>query len=203
MSPLRTYQLATSVAFRKTTDDFGGLSNMAGGYHLCINDIIVPSSEHLYQACKFPSYPKIQLDIISEPSPMKAKWISRRHNILIRKDWDKVKFKVMKWALEVKLSQNWTKFSALLAETENKPIVELTNNDKVWGARLNGDVLTGINALGRLLMEIRENNVYHEKDNQCVEPLEIPDFEFLGVPIGLICNEQYIIENKFCLQEIA
>ena len=49
----RIYQRDQCVVFLKTKEVFGGLSNMAGGYGLRVNGIHIPSSEALYQACRF------------------------------------------------------------------------------------------------------------------------------------------------------
>lgn len=186
---MRIYSISDSIVFKKTKEAFGGLSNMAAGYSVRVNDVIIPTSEHLYQACRFPGHPALQWDIISEKSPMKAKWIGRANIKLTRPDWDKIQFKVMQWAIEVKLSQNWEAFSGLLRSTENKDIVELTHTPKVWGAVKKGEHLEGVNALGRLLMHLRETYVAANNRIYCVEPLDIPQFNFMGIPIGIICDE--------------
>lgn len=195
----RTYPQSESIIFHKTTSEFGGLSNMAGGYNLNINEIIIPSAEHLYQACRFPNHPKIQFDIINEASPMNAKWIGRKHIDLTRKDWDDVRFKIMQWVLEVKLSQNWNTFGKLLEETGNKNIVELTPKSKIWGAVKDGDTLTGVNALGRLLMYTRDKYVKTQDYQRCIQPLVIPDFLLFGHQIEMVCNEDYQDEIRWSL----
>ncbi len=201
MNSNRTYQLADSVVFQKTKEEFGGLSNMAAGYSLNINDVIIPTAEHLYQACRFPHIPELQLAIISEPSPMNAKKLGRQKIDMTRKDWDKIPFKVMKWVLEVKLSQNWESFGKLLRETGDKHIVELAPKNKVWGASKSGNILTGTNALGRLLMQLRETYVKPDNYQACVNPLDIDDFLLLGNPIGLVCNEEYESEIAWSLNK--
>lgn len=183
----RTYYIPESVIFRKTKESFGGLSNMAAGYHIFVNDIIIPSSEHLYQACKFPYHTELQWEIVHEPNPMKAKWISRANDGLVRPDWDNVRFKVMQWAIEIKLSQNSQTFGALLLSTGDKPIVEATPKDKIWGAVKDGDYYVGVNALGRILMQVRETYVKTGQIPSCVNPLDIPNFNFLGHQIERIC----------------
>jgi len=188
---IRTYLLTDSIVFRKTKEEFGGLSNMASGFSIKINDVVIPSAEHLYQACRFPDYPNLQWDIIQQHSPMNAKWVSRANTKLTRSDWDSVRFKIMQWVLEVKLSQNWEKFSCLLLQTEKKPIVEASPKDKVWGAVRDGNCFVGINALGRLLMLVRNEYVYKLKHNRCVQPLAIENFLFLGNKIDMICVDEY------------
>lgn len=193
----RTYNIHEVISFRKTSEAFGDLSNMAPGYGLNINGILLPTAEHLYQACRFPYHPKIQEDIISEPSPMRAKWISRANIAMSRGDWDSVRIKIMRWCLQIKISQNWDKFSALLLETENKPIVEFTRTDKMWGAIKQGDTYVGVNALGRLLMEVREEYVKKGRMPYCVEPPEVKDFFLFSISVDIVCNGAYYEEIEY------
>ena len=75
---IRNYNAKEAIVFRKTTGPFGGLSNMASGYALYINEVIIPSSEHLYQAMRYPTNPEIQFEIINQDNAMKAKMISNK-----------------------------------------------------------------------------------------------------------------------------
>ncbi len=188
-SAIRRYMTSESVLFSKTKEAFGGLSNMAAGYSLFVNELVIPTSEHLYQALRFPDHPQIQWEIINERSPMKAKWIGRSHIDRTRQDWDQIQFKVMQWVLEVKLAQNWDSFSELLRSTGERNIVEITPKPKVWGAVNYGDYLEGVNALGRLLMFLREKYVYTNSRLNCVNPLEINNFSLLGYKIGVLCDD--------------
>lgn len=104
----RIYDPKEVISFRKTTEPFGGLSNMASGYSIFINNVIIPSSEHLYQAMRYPLFPEIQHEIISQDNAMKAKMVSNKYKEKYsRPDWEMIQFKVMRWVLEVKLAQNW------------------------------------------------------------------------------------------------
>lgn len=201
MRNFRTYLMKDAVIFQKTTLDFGGLSNMAAGFSLNVNDIIIPTAEHLYQACRFPQHPHLQWDIISEPNPMKAKWIGKGNIEKTREDWNDVRFAIMKWVLEVKLSQNWETFGSLLRMTGEKPIVELTQKDKVWGAMRQGDNLVGVNALGRLLMYLRENYVMKNDYQRCVFPLEITEFRLCDQQIEMVCNDHFVAEIEWSLSQ--
>ncbi|AMA48759.1 NADAR family protein [Flavobacterium covae] len=187
----RTYKSKEAIVFRKTTEPFGGLSNMASGYSLYINEVIVPSSEHLYQAMRYPTNPEIQYEIISQDNAMKAKMISNKYKAQYsRPDWERIQVKVMRWVLEIKLAQNWAKFSNLLEETQNKSIVEFTTDDKIWGAKsINKEELQGVNALGRLLMELREKYIYDKKRVFCVYPPDISAFLLYNQHIDLICDD--------------
>lgn len=196
---LRVYPKDKSIVFSKTNEKFGGLSNMAPGYPLFINDNILSNSEVLYQAMRFPLFPDIQHEIISQNSPMTAKMISKKYHDKTRQDWELIRVKIMRWCLEIKLCQNWSKFETLLKETENKPIVEYSVKDKFWGAALsdNSDKeLIGMNALGRLLMELREKYIKNDNVIQKIEPVNITGFLLYGHEIGTIYN-QAIYTNDF------
>lgn len=184
----RTYRRQDSITFHKTTEQFGGLSNMAGGYSLFVNGIKILTSEALYQACRFPHLPEVQRLIIAERSPMTAKMKTKPYRDNSRPDWNLVRTKVMRWCLQVKLVQNWDKFSQLLLETGDLPIVEDSWKDDFWGAKPEDEeTLTGINALGRLLMQLREQVKSGEiTDRTLILPLPLPDFLLYGQEISSI-----------------
>ena len=204
IGPQRTYKRSTSVVFRKTNEEFGGLSNMAAGYPIVANGEPIRTSEALYQACRFPDSPEVQRRVIAERSPMAAKMKSKKYRAHTRSDWKRVRIGVMRWCLRVKLAQNWEKFSALLLASGTRPIVEESRRDTFWGARpLDQTTLSGINVLGRLLMELRER-VRHE-DADCllrVEPLDIAKFKLnneLIAPINSrIVRVEHSIEDRGC-----
>jgi putative DNA methylase len=179
---LRTYDRATSVVFLKTKEAFGGLSNMAGGFPLRVNGFRILTSEALYQACRFPHLPYVQKLIIAEASPMTAKMKGKPHRSNSRPDWDAVRVKIMRWCLRVKLIQNFAEFSRLLLATRDRPIVEESRRDDFWGANpVEPNVLVGQNALGRLLMQLREevrNGDWQPASE--VPPLDLPEFLLLG-----------------------
>ena len=185
-SQIRTYAAAECVSFRSTKAKFGGLSNMAGGFPLHVNGILVPSAEALYQACRFPHKPDIQQHIIEQKSPMTAKMVSKPHRGETRPDWMRIRVRVMRWVLRVKLAMHWPEFSGLLLETDDRPIVEDSRRDDFWGALKQDDgTLVGMNVLGRLLMELREELKGPGKEAlRVVAPPSIPDFLLLEQPIG-------------------
>jgi type I restriction enzyme S subunit len=183
---VRTYSRAESVVFLKTDEPFGGLSNMAGGYPIRVNGICILTSEALYQACRFPHLPDVQRMIIGEKSPMTAKMRSKPYRKNSRRDWEQVRVRIMRWCLRMKLANNWSAFSELLLRTGDRPIVEQSRKDDFWGAKAvgDGDTLVGMNVLGRLLMELREQVKEHGRDAFLrVETPGIPDFQLLGRPI--------------------
>ncbi|WP_439879768.1 NADAR family protein [Pontibacter sp. MBLB2868] len=186
----REYNDKEVVWFRKTNEAFGGLSNMCSGYPLVVNGHKILTSEALYQACRFPDLPDVQRQIINEKSPMTAKMKSKPHRTHTRKDWDSVRIAIMRWSLQVKLAQNFIKFGKLLEETYPKQIVEDSRKDRFWGAVReihNDNTLVGVNALGRLLMELRQKYMSENKyDLLLVEPLQIENFRLFGEEIQII-----------------
>lgn len=182
----RTYSRKDSVVFLKTDEPFGGLSNMAGGYPIHVSGVRVLTSEALYQACRFPHLPEVQKLIIGQVSPMTAKMRSKPYRKDSRQDWDQVRVRIMRWSLRMKLANNWNTFSALLLKTGERPIVEESRKDDFWGAKVvdDGDVLVGMNVLGRLLMELREQVKRQGRDAVLdIAPPDIPQFLLFGRPI--------------------
>ncbi len=182
----RTYTRKDSVVFLKTDEPFGGLSNMAGGYPIRVNGVRILTSEALYQVCRFPHLPDVQKMIIGQISPMTAKMRSKPYRNNSRPDWDHVRVRIMRWCLRMKLANNWNTFSELLLRTGERPIVEESRKDNFWGAKVvgDGDTLVGMNVLGRLLMELREQVKQQGRDaTSDIAPPDIPQFLLFGQPI--------------------
>lgn len=197
----RIYQYSEVCFFRKTKAQFGGLSNMASGYPLIINNIKILSSEALYQACRFPHMPEVQQKIINQKSPMAAKMVSKPFRKDSREDWEQIRLQIMRWVLRVKLSQNFLKFGQLLETTFNKPIVEESKKEKYWGATpIDKDKLSGVNALGRLLMELRD--LYISKDRFKLLSVPNPEVGFFKLmneeitPVNEIDNFINFVKNE-------
>ena len=161
---------------------------MAAGYPVVINEVTVNTIEALYQALRFPCFPEIQESIIKERSPMAAKFVAKRHKVQSRADWNRHRVSIMRWCLQLKLAFHWHEFGCLLESTQNKNIVEESTKDAFWGAIAVGDAeLEGVNALGRLLMELRDGYINsRNKITHSILPPSISDFTFLGNRIDLI-----------------
>lgn len=183
-----TYNRADCAVFLKTKEEFGGLSNMAGGYPLTVNDIPIRTSEALYQACRFPHKPDLQRLIIDQRSPMTAKMKGKPFRHESRDDWDLVRVAIMRWCLEVKLAQNWGAFNELLLSTGDRPIVEHSRKDEFWGAKpVDNETLAGANYLGLLLQSLRERVKREPHESLLsVPPLSISDFFLYGEQIGVV-----------------
>ncbi|KRD06356.1 hypothetical protein ASE21_19505 [Flavobacterium sp. Root901] len=177
---VRRYKKTECITFKSTKGKYGGLSNMAPNFHIYLDGCLIKTTEALYQALRFPKNPEIQKEIINFPSPIAAKRFGRTKLDKSRKDWNKHRFKIMKFCIELKLLQNKDSFSEVLLATNNLPIVEYTEKDKVWGAIDEGDFYVGTNALGRLLMELRES--LNNNSFELTIP-DVKDFTFLGKAI--------------------
>jgi len=159
---------------------------MAPGFPIKINDIEIKNSEALYQALRYTEQPQIQKEIIIQNSPMTSKMKSKKYREVCREDWNDIRIRVMRWCLRVKLIQNWDSFGGLLMKTSEKQIVEESNKDRFWGAiPFDDETLVGVNALGRLLMELRAEMPSYLTAKE-LAPLKIDDFKLMGVVIGSI-----------------
>ena len=154
----------------------------------------IPTSEALYQACRFPHRPEVQQVIIRQNSPMTAKMKGKPYRKDSRPDWDHVRTRIMRWCLRVKLAQNYEEYGRLLLATVGRPIVELSRKDDYWGAKASGiaeGTLIGQNILGRLLMELRDLRQHDTEDRlKTVLPLNIPNFLLLGQPIEAVTADR-------------
>ena len=197
----RIYKYSEVCVFRKTKELFGGLSNMAAGFPIKINGKHILTSEALYQACRFPHLPDVQQKIIGEKSPMTAKMVSKPFRSNSRPDWDNVRTDIMYWCLKVKLAQNFITFGQLLETTFDKSIVEDSSKDAFWGAvqdKQNASELKGVNALGRLLMKLRqEYNSANRFHLLLVEPLSLPNFLIFDEQIQVVDERQSFIDNLY------
>ena len=184
---IRTYPVEACIAFRKTSEAFGGLSNMAPSYIIRLNGLEILTSEALYQACRYPGHPEIQQQIIAQRSPMTAKEISKQYLYFTRSDWDSQRISIMRWAIQAKLLCNWYRFGALLKATGEKDIVEDSYKDTFWGAKLEGQQFVGVNALGRLLMQQREQYLLHEQARfLSLSPPKLDNFLLFAHPVQRI-----------------
>lgn len=159
---MKTYNSKEVVSFLKTSEPFGGLSNMAAGYRITLFGVRFRTSEHLYQALKFPDHPEIQLEIAETHSPIAAKMVARKrdYRALIRPDWEEIKLAVMEYCLRAKLRANFQQFGDLLRSTGSADIVEVSSKkDTFWGCVPDGDLLVGHNHLGVLLADLRDELV--------------------------------------------
>lgn len=191
---LRTYQRGKSIIFRTTRGPFGGFSNFAAGFPLTVNGHLIHSTEALYQACKFPHRVRVQQMIIRENNPKLAKAVSIEYAQESRKDWSTIRVSVMRWCLRVKAAQHYSRLVRLLELTDHLPIVEESHRDSFWGAApIDGGLLQGINALGRLWMQVRDELLTSLRETEIiVRPPRISNFLLLGEPVRTISVHQTV-----------
>jgi hypothetical protein len=95
----------------------------------------------------------------------------------------------MKWCLKLKLA-NHKKFGEALILTGTRDIVEESHKDTWWGTTLKDNTFTGINVLGQLLMELREQYrqdlANNTREYRLVVPPNINNFNFLGCAVQTI-----------------
>jgi N-glycosidase YbiA len=110
------------------------------------------TSEHYFQAMKFfPHWDHIKA-LREMPSPMQVAKAGRSRARPLRPDWETVKDDLMRIAVLAKFEQN-PEIAKILLETGDEELIENTTKDHYWGI---GSTGTGLNMLGRILMETRE-----------------------------------------------
>ena len=166
------------AVFRFVRDTYGPLSNMAPGYPVFAGDVLCRSTEHLYQALRFPEHPDIQKAVLGAETPIAAKQTAYKYLSQTRSDWDTVKVKIMYGSCLLKYIQHQDVLHPLLRGTGEEDIIEHSVRDDFWGAKpINGEWV-GRNILGRIWMRIRNDHV------QPPDRIELPDMGLLlGIPI--------------------
>lgn len=140
-----------TIKFHLKTGEHGWLSNFAP-YLIAIDGVQWPTSEHYYQASKFPDDPAWQEEIRRVVRPYDAWRMGRHAQHPVRSDWHLVKDEVMERAVRAKFAQHADLRQRLL-ETGDALLVEHAPADPYWGDGGDGK---GENRLGRLLMQIRQ-----------------------------------------------
>ena len=154
---MRIYARDQVCGFRFTRQAWGELSNFQPlAVPIAAGPWTFATSEHAYQACKFPARPDIQQRIAEAPTAREAAAIGRTPGLGIDPGWNARRVDVMRWVLRMKREANQAEIDAVLAATGDRPIVEVSTRDPWWGARPVADRYEGRNVLGRLWMELRQ-----------------------------------------------
>lgn len=138
------------INFYSTSGDYGCFSNFSR-HAVFLKGKRWPTSEHYFQAQKFAGEPDEE-EIRGANKPMLAAQMGRDRKRPLRRDWEKVKERVMLEALRAKFTQH-EELTAVLLSTGDAKLVEHTANDDYWGDGGDG---SGKNRLGALLMQVRE-----------------------------------------------
>ena len=137
----RAYPKTEVCAFRFTRAEWGLFSNFAPlPVPIAAGDWLFPTSEHLYQAAKFPARPDLQALIAAQPTPALAASIGRTAAPLTP-TWHTDRVAVMRWAIRRKRETAPHRFDDLFRRTADRPIVEHSARDTYWGARRQRDAL--------------------------------------------------------------
>lgn len=180
---MNIYTKSDSIVFCKSKDPYGEFGNMTGGFSFHLNpNILIRSSESLYQAVKFTNNPEIQHSILEQKSGFFAKLVAKKYKQFIREDWEEIKVDIMLWCLRLKIA-NYKTFFDLLKSTNDLSIVEFSKKDDFWGAKpIDENLLQGENVLGELLMMLRDTlseKNFTQVQIPNVENLKILDFNCL------------------------
>jgi len=106
------------------------------------------SIEHAYQSHKTVDESSREL-IRRSKSPAEAKKLGR--SLILREDWEQVKVPLMKSFLQKKFENPFLR-PLLVGTADSELIYSNTWNDRFWGVCRG----TGLNWLGKLLMQLRE-----------------------------------------------
>lgn len=112
------------------------------------NGRLCKTSEHDFQAEKFAGTP-LEKKVLDAANAKEAKKLGQSSGI--RKDWEKVKEKIMKECLLAKFRQHPQIMKHLL-DTGDAELIEDAPYDYYWGCGADG---SGKNRLGIILMEVR------------------------------------------------
>ena len=141
-------------------NDFHGkyffLSNFSESA-VVLDGVLYPTVEHAFQAAKMVNESD-RLAISNAKTPGEAKRIGRRG--LMRTDWEEIKVDVMRQCLMRKFLLN-PLLRQKLQDTGDEELIEgNTWHDNYWGDCSCSKCAnkSGLNHLGRLLMEIRDND---------------------------------------------
>lgn len=137
------------INFYSTKDEYGCFSNFAA-YPIKLQGKIWPTTEHYFQAQKFPNTEYAEA-IRTTTSPMIAARMGRDRKYPFRSDWESVKLDIMRTAVLAKFSQH-PELKQILLGTGDAKLVEHTTNDSYWGDGGDG---SGKNMLGQILMSVR------------------------------------------------
>jgi ribA/ribD-fused uncharacterized protein len=140
-----------AIHFYQQNKAYGCFSNFSK-HPILLEGVLWPTSEHYFQAMKFPEEPERQERIRQAPTPMASKKIAWDPSSKIRPDWDQYRDEVMLRVLREKFKQH-PKIAAILLSTGEEELIEHTKNDSYWGDGGDG---SGSNKLGLFLMQVRQ-----------------------------------------------
>lgn len=142
----------TAIRFLKLKDPFGFFSNFWPAV-VVIEGKKYPTNEHWYQSRKYVGTDPVWQEAIRlAPSAWDAMRMGRDKTKTMRSDWDDVKEAEMMTGLRAKFTQ-YPFLRAGLLSTGDREIIEASVKDSYWAEGPDGK---GLNRLGKLIMELRE-----------------------------------------------
>lgn len=138
-----------AIWFYSKTPGYEWLSNFAD-CRFTLDGVRWRSVEHYYQAQKYAGTP-VAAEIRRAESADRARKLGQNRSLTPRADWDAVKLKVMRCAVEAKFTQD-RDLGERLVGTGGEELIHESNTDTFWGRTRDG---LGDNWLGVLLMQIR------------------------------------------------
>ncbi len=140
---------ADIVYFYDPNAENGWLANFSS-HPIKLDGVIYKTVEHFFQAQKF-SEKAIVNEILNAQTPKEAKAIAKQKRNIRRTDWGIIKEEIMYRGIKTKFSQ-YNELKKLLLLTDEKVLIEKSDEDYYWGIGNNG---TGKNRMGELLMKLR------------------------------------------------
>ena len=125
---------------------------------ILVNDELYPTVEHAYQSLRYTD-PTIIKEIKNAPSPVMAWEISSKYKHLQKDDFRAHKLETMKMLMRLKVVQHQDIKQALIDSKGLKIVKHITTyppGDGFWDDGQDG---TGLNHMGRIWMEIRDELV--------------------------------------------
>jgi predicted NAD-dependent protein-ADP-ribosyltransferase YbiA (DUF1768 family) len=169
---LVVYPQSGIAAFRKISDEFGLLSNMAEGFDIANMAIQIRSTEALYQACKFPHDPAYQVEVLMQPTPVMAKRHAYLRHDDTRSDWQNVNVPIMHASVLLKTISNRKVMTSVLAKSAGQNIVEVSVRDDFYGAKPVGSNYMGRNVLGKIWEAVRPLALSTDPEDALLDALE-------------------------------
>ncbi len=146
------------ISFTKVALPHGWLGNMSP-FPVQFDGVWWKTTEHLFQALRFPSGSPIRNEIHDQASPMAAKMRAKRHKAeravepLSGADLDNMRLCLLLKARTHRRIREWllaTKMKVLIEDVSSRP-----KKGDPWGMTLMGGVWVGHNLLGNLWMQLR------------------------------------------------
>lgn len=140
------------AVFFKGSDEYGPCTNMSPRFPYRDGGLDWKSSEHQYQAGRFPDRPDLQAAIYDAPDAFAAKRIALENAAETRADWQDMNVKLMAYVVTRRRDANPAVQDVLdKAHSKGLAIVEQSSRDPFWGAVERNGVLKGRNMLGAVL----------------------------------------------------